>query len=40
MTKVLYALNHKATEDYVTEKLGPDYIIINAVTYREAVLSA
>lgn len=40
MTKVLYALNHKATEDFVTERLGPDYIIINAVTYREAVLSA
>ena len=40
MKKVLFALNHKATEDFVTERLGPDYIIVNAVTYREAVLSA
>lgn len=39
MKKILYALNHKATEDCVTEKLGSDYVIINAVTYREAVLS-
>jgi len=39
MTKVLYALNHKATEDFVTEKLGSDYVIVNAVTYREAVLA-
>ena len=39
MTKILFALNHKQTEDLIMSRLGEDYMAVGAVTYREAILN-
>lgn len=38
MKKILYAINHRQTEDAITERIGNEYLPVGAVTYKEAVL--
>lgn len=38
--RLLFAINHKDTEDAITAQLGNDYLCVGAVAYREAVLPA
>lgn len=39
MQRLLYAINHKSTEDKITEQIKDKIICVGAVTYKEAVLS-
>ena len=38
--RLLFAINHKDTEDAIMAQLGDDYLCVGAVAYREAVLPA
>lgn len=38
MHKLLFAINHRATEDAIAAKIRDDYLVVDAVTYKEAVL--
>ena len=38
MHRLLFAINHRATEAAIAEKVKDDYLMVGAVTYREAVL--
>lgn len=40
MQRLLYAINHKATEEKITEQIKDKLICVGAVTYKEAVISA
>lgn len=39
MHKILYAINHRATEDAITQRISGQYLVMGAVTYKEAVLA-
>lgn len=38
MKKLLYAINHRQTEDLISECLAGEYIPVGAVTYKEAII--
>lgn len=38
MHKILYAINHRQTEDAITQRISKEYLAVGAVTYKEAVL--
>ena len=38
MHKLLFAINHQATENAITSKVSDEYLPVDAVTYKEAVL--
>lgn len=38
MHKILYAINHRQTEEAITQRIGSEYLQVGAVTYKEAVL--
>lgn len=38
MQKLLFAINHKQTEEAIEAKVSEQYLVVGAVTYREAVL--
>lgn len=38
MKKILYAINHRQTEDMITKHLSGEYLAVGAVTYKEAIL--
>ena len=38
MKKLLYAINHRQTEDMISEYLSGEYLPVGAVTYKEAII--
>lgn len=38
MHKILYAINHRDTEDAISKRISNEYMPVGAVTYKEAVL--
>ena len=38
MKKLLYAINHRQTEDLISEYLSGEYLAVGAVTYKEAII--
>ena len=38
MHKILYAINHKQTEEAINQRVSHEYLQVGAVTYKEAVL--
>lgn len=38
MHRLLFAINHRATEEAIANKISDDYLVVDAVTYKEAVL--
>jgi len=38
MHKILYAINHRQTEDAINQRISNEYLQVGAVTYKEAVL--
>lgn len=37
--KLLFAINHKATENAIAERVSNEYLVVGAITYRDAVIS-
>ncbi len=38
MKKILFAINHKKTEEMIENKISDQYLVVGATTYKEAVL--
>ena len=38
MKKLLYAINHRQTEDMISEYLSGEYLPVGAATYKEAII--
>ena len=38
MKKLLYAINHRQTEDMISDYLAGEYLPVGAVTYKEAII--
>ena len=38
MHKILYAINHRQTEEAINQRISQEYLQVGAVTYKEAVL--
>jgi len=38
MKKILYAINHRKTEEMISEYLSGEYLPVGAVTYKEAII--
>lgn len=38
MKKLLYAINHRKTEEMISECLAGEYMAVGAVTYKEAII--
>lgn len=38
--KILFAINHKNAEELITDYIKPDYVVVDTVLYRDAILEA